>query len=197
MNEHQAGFTLIEVLAALLAGTLLLLSLTAMLSSLGGELRQPKHAPDMAAVGAVAPILTSMLESALPASEGQDEFEAAADHLVARIPPPLALGPIGPMKFTLEAAPSSNGVGLFTSITAADPAIALPLGISERRLIADGFRDIEFSYEEHTDAAVDLPRLIRIRLTTDDGKIYPLAIEPRITSAGACRFDPISMTCRA
>jgi prepilin-type N-terminal cleavage/methylation domain-containing protein len=197
MSQDEAGFTLIEVLAALLAGTLLLLSLSAMLSSLGQELRKDKRAPDMAAVGRFAPVLTHLLETALPAADGEDRFEAASDHLVANVPPPLSLGPVGPVRFRLEAAPSNSGLGLFASIAANDPAMTLPTNISQRRLIADGFREIDFSYDEQPDATVDLPRVIRIRLVAENGKVYPLAIEPRITAAGACQFDPISMTCRA
>ena len=196
--SDERGFTLVEVLAALVAGGLLLASISWTVGSLGREVRTPDRAHNIVQIEAITPSLVTLLEGAFPVEPDGRGFTGGAGRLTARVSPPLALGPVGPLLLELEVRSTVKGEALFLSFTAEDAAIHLPDSVTRPQLLADGFREIRFdSVRQDEPGRKRLPRLITISFTDDKGVVVPIAVAPRLTSDGRCRFDPISMTCRA
>lgn len=195
MNDD--GFTLVELLAALVAGSLLLAALSWVVSSLGRELHAPSRDAAVSTIAAITPALIGLLERAgLPDSEGNG-FVGEADRLIAVVPPPDALGPVGPLTLTLVAERTRRGEGLAITLASVDPAVRLPTVVTGSRLLADGFAAIDFEYVRgHDDGPSRLPRLILIRFTDGRRAVRTIAIKPRITADGRCQFDLIALACR-
>lgn len=195
---NERGFTLVEVLAALVAGGLLLASISWTVGNLGREVQAPNQAHRIAQIEAITPTLVTLLEGAFPVEPDGSGSTGEASRLIARVSPPLTLGDVGPLELRLEIRRTANGEGLFLAFTSVDPATHLPDQVTRPHLLADGFRDIRFDYERHDEPGRKrLPRLITIRFADDKGSVVPIVVAPRLTSDGRCRFDPISMTCRA
>ena len=194
----ERGFTLVEVLAALVVGGLLIAELGWTMGGLGDELHaRPKH-PELAAVRVIAPPLSALLTGALPPTPGGAGFDGDRDYLKFHTAPPAALGAIGPMTAELRVRATATGRGLFLQLTPDMRGDHLPGAVTDERRLADGFAEIDFSYETRPRPnAATLPRLITISFTAKDGRTAKIVAAPRLTSDGNCRFDPISMACRA
>lgn len=190
----ERGFTLIELLVALVAGSLLLAALSWVVGSLGREARRPPH-DGVAALTTLQPILTGLLESASPPDK-DGGFEGSDDHLTAIVPPPQVLGPIGPVTLELAVVRTSKGQGLSFALAPVDARVVLPTVVAAPHLVADGFEKIAFDYIRDDATPPRLPRLVVIAFTDTGHITRTIAIEPRITADGRCRFDPISLACR-
>lgn len=194
---NARGFTLVELLAAMAVGSLLLVSLSVATGSLGRETRSAVAHRDLAIVQAVGPMLTTLIESGQPPTAPRFAFIGVDRKLSLVVPPPAALGPIGPVRLTLDVEPGAKGEALRAAFSSDGEFGPLPGGAEQPVLLAEGFRSIRFSYEDEGRVAKErLPRLIVITFTSEDGAVRSLVAEPRINSDGACRYDPISMTCR-
>jgi len=144
---------------------------------------------------AVAPTLHRLIESAVPADEASP---IEPDALALTVPPPQALGAIGPLKMNLMVRRSGKGQGLFVAFDSVEEKTDLPAVVRQRQLLVDGFSRISIDAEPSADGAPKrLPRLIRITFANAHEDPVVLTFRPRISASGACRFDPISMTCRA
>lgn len=191
----NAGFTLVELLVALVAGGLLLAALTSVVSGLAKDLAKTRAENGLAQVEAVAPTLHELIERAIPTDE---TTAVEPDELELTVPPPQALGPIGPLKMGLMVRRSGKGQGLFVAFESVSPNTDVPAIVRQRQLLVDGFSSIEIGSEPATNASGQrLPRLIRISFANRHEDPVVLTFRPRISATGACRFDPISMTCRA
>jgi len=190
MND-QRGFTLVEVLAALVVGGLLLASLSWVLADLGKGLRATDRHDELAQLETIAPLLKTLLESALPSS--QDEPQTTTpDHVVLTIAPPQALAGAGPLRLDLTVDRTRAGVALVARFAAADGA-PLPQGFAARQVLATGFRRIDIARSD-TSAAYGT---MTLTFTPKAGDPVSIVAEPRLSSDANCRFDPISMSCRA
>lgn len=187
---RNAGFTLVEVLVALVAGGLLLAALTSVVAGLAKDLKKTEVTNGLAQLKAVAPTLRELIESAAPTDEAS---AIEPDELSLTVPPPQALGPVGPLKMDLVVRRSGKGKGLFVAFDSTD----LPAVVRQRQLLVDGFNRIEIDAEPAAGGASRLPRLIRITFANRGEDPIMLTFRPRISATGTCRFDPISMTCRA
>src|SRR5688572_10413805 len=94
--EH--GFTLIELLVAMVAGSMLLASLTWTLSSLGRELAASRQAEPRQRLAASAPMVVNLIERIVPPSSGDPAIVAEPRRLAFVTMPPLALGTVGPVR---------------------------------------------------------------------------------------------------
>jgi prepilin-type N-terminal cleavage/methylation domain-containing protein len=195
-RDQDAGFTLVELLVALVASSMLLASLSWAIATLGHDLRGRGEPGPLAQIISATPTLTQMLEGAmLPGAEGQ-EFEGTADQLVAIVPPPLAAGPVGPVALTLRAERDGRYQNLVASMRPVDATASWPAPQANGHLLVKGAENIRFDYVARADSGrPQLPALIIIdfKLKAETKRI---AIAPKRTSDGSCRFDPISQACR-
>ena len=109
--EH--GFTLVELLVALVAGSMLLASLSWTLTSLGRELRASRLAEPTARADAAAPVLAGLIEQMFPAGKDEAAIVAEPRHLAFATLPPAALGAVGPVRATLDIRDGSSGQALY------------------------------------------------------------------------------------
>lgn len=189
------GFTLVELLAAMVAGSLLLATLSWTASSLARALPVASETLHDRQLERLGPVLTHMLEQVSPAA-GPGAFKGDAKSLSAIVPPPLAAGPVGPLRFTLVVRPAPRGQALFAALEPVEPTAAFPADARRERLLLGGFAAIGFEYVAENGEKNSIPRLITLQFSDGIGNSRRISAAPRITSDGRCRFDPISMTCR-
>ena len=186
--SRTAGFTLVELLAAMTAGSLLLVSLSWAVAGLGRQLQQK---PDVRAaeLQALAPLLSGLLVKALPTGE---TFEGDENRLQALVDAPMAMAAGGAARLTLEVRPDREGEALWARFAPEAGGSA-----AEKRLAA-GYRDIRIDYAGAAEpsAPARLPRLIGFVFVDASGDERRISAAPRVDSDGRCRFDPISMVCR-
>jgi prepilin-type N-terminal cleavage/methylation domain-containing protein len=193
--EH--GFTLIELLVAMVAGSMLLASLSWTLSSLGRELAASRRAEPRQRLAASAPILVNLIEQIVPPAAGEPDIIAGPRRFVFVTMPPRALGAVGPVRATLSVRADADGDTLHARFEPAQATAGFPAAALSDRPLLEHYRSIGFEYR--LPAANDprpMPRLVTIRLVDDEGRTTRVAAAPRITAGGDCRFDPVSMTCR-
>jgi len=192
--KGDAGFTLVELLAALFAGSLLLAIVGAMTGGLGRELLHGRRSTDFDQIAAVTPLLRSLLTSTSPTA---GTFSGSAHSVEAEVSPPMALGGVGPLKMQLDVVSARDGEGLELSLESDDGPSddrRLPL----RRTLLHGFRSIAFDYGADQVANADtVPDLSGVTLTDRQGAEWTIAAAPRVNTAGGCKFDPISLACRS
>ncbi len=190
MND-QRGFTLVEVLAALVVGGLLLASLSWVLADLSKDLRATNRHDDLAQVESIAPFLKALLESALPPSQVEPQT-VTAGHVVLTVPPPRALANAGPLRLDLTVDRTSAGAILVARFASEDGA-PLPQGFSTGHALAAGFRRIDITRSDTSDSS----GAITLTFVPKTGDPVSIVAKPRLSSDSNCRFDPISMSCRA
>ena len=193
--EH--GFTLVELLVALVAGSMLLASLSWTLTSLGRELRASRLAEPAARADATGPVLAGLIEQMFPTAKDEPAIITEPRRLGFLTAPPAALGAVGPVRASLDVRDRPDGQALYLRLEPADPAAPFPAAAREARPLVEGYRSIRFAYRLADPKAEGMPpRLVTLSLVDRRGRISRIAATPRITSVGDCRFDPISMTCR-
>jgi prepilin-type N-terminal cleavage/methylation domain-containing protein len=193
---REDGFTLVELLFALVAGSLLLVTLGWAIRGLEDQYR--RHATESPAekVEAIEPFLTAEIGRALPPARGAT-FDGNESELVMTVPPPKTLGPIGPLQLQLTVIGPPSGKALVARFIAASGQQQIPASALTPVTLADGFQDIRFSYlRRSTDTGTALPRLVTLQFIDQTGAVLPLGIEPRITMGADCAFDPIAQACR-
>ncbi|WP_114952125.1 PulJ/GspJ family protein [Sphingosinicella terrae] len=188
--SRQEGFTIVELLAALVIGAMLLVAIGWNLAAVIRLLPEPAGQARRQQLALAAPRLEALIEQAQP--EG---FEGNADHLSLIVPPPLAAGPAGPLRMTLAVVQDGGDRSLVARFAPVDDGVAWRAAAREAP-VAQGYRAIRFDYvPAPAGSARRLPLLVTLSL--DDGEtISRISAAPRIDSDGSCRFDPISMTCR-
>ena len=195
MTEEN-GFTLVEVLFALVAGSLLLVTLGWAIRQLEDQFLRHQAPSGAEKVERIASLLVGEVGRALPPATGA-AFSGSAERLVVSVPPPRALGAIGPVQLALDVVTRSHGKALVASVS---PALAdqhLPAAATQPVTLVDGFRDIRFAYlRRATDLPTALPRLITFQFVDDHGTLLPVGVEPHLTMAASCIFDVIGQTCR-
>jgi prepilin-type N-terminal cleavage/methylation domain-containing protein len=191
------GFTLVELLVAMVAGTMLLGSLSWTLATLGRELRASTRAGAGHHLDAAAPMLAGLIEQIVPAPSGRKAVLAGPGSLAMITVPPAALGAIGPVRATLSVRPYQGGAALYVGFAPVDASAPLPAAARAERRLVDGYRRIDFRYALPAAREAHLPpKLVTIGFTDPQGRTVTLAAAPRLNSGGSCRFDPVSMTCR-
>ena len=194
---REKGFTLVEVLAALVVGGLLLSALGWYVGSLGRDLRRSEQSADIERIARFAPVLANMVEQAIPAAAGHaSNFSGSSRRLQLEVPPPQSFGAVGPLLLQLSVVHDVGGTALDATVKPALLEAATAVKPPSIRLIG-GMKDISFDYERSVPSEHrDLPRLIMLRFSPKEGVSHVLAMEPRLTANAGCQFDPISMTCR-
>lgn len=193
--EH--GFTLVELLVAMVAGSMLLASLTWTLSTLGRELAASRQAEPRQRLAAAAPMLVNLIERTVPPASDQPAIVAEPRRLAFVTMPPAALGAVGPVRATLTVRGDAGGDSLHARFAPLEATAGFPAAALSDRPLLEKYRSIGFDYRlPAADDPRPLPRLVTIRLVDREGRSTSIAAAPRITAGGDCRFDPVSMTCR-
>ena len=195
-RDQDDGFTLVELLVAHVASSMLLASLSWAIATLGRDLRGRSDTGPLAQIISATPILTQMLEGAmLPGTDGKG-FEGTTDQLMAIVPPPLAAGPVGPVALTLRSQRDGRFQNLVATLRPVDATAPWSSSQASAHMLIKGTDDIRFDYVARADSGrPQLPALITIEFKLK-GETKRIAIAPKRTSDGSCRFDPISQACR-
>ena len=214
-HDRSAGFTLLEVLVSLLAGTLLLVALTWMLGEVReGWQRSNQAVADARQLDGAADAVRAMLERIIVADRrsGETTFAGSSTGLTALVPAPQAAGALGLVEFRLTRDTRADGVALVARI--ALPADSgsqqhrLPSAVFDEQLLASGLADVTFRYLRRTadgvatdsswPASGSPPDAIRIDLIgpAPRATTRTLVIRPVANVDGGCLFDPVSLACR-
>lgn len=193
--KSEEGFTLVELLVALAAGGFLLALLGWLVGTLSHELHPSARSSDFDQLEAAAPVLTAFLQTIRPA-DGSNTIQYDGDHLAGMVDPPLARRSGGPLKLDLTVARAADGEALTLELNEAGDAGGDPVAPLEHRQLVHGYKAIDIDVAPG-ERAGDPPRLISLHFVRQNGEQWDLAVEPRLNAIGGCRFDPISMTCRA
>lgn len=192
----EAGFTLVELLFALAASSLLLIGLAWALRGLEAQLKRSSTASAADQVIAIQPFLANAITHATPLAQGA-VLAGTPSTLELTIPPPQSLGPVGPVRLLLSVQRMDGAAALAARIAPGRAGQTLPPDAMATRLLARGFEAIRFDYlRRSADPRDRLPRLVSILFKTKEDKLLPLAFAPRLNMGAACVFDPIALTCR-
>lgn len=186
----ERGFTLVELLAAMVGAALLLGALAAMTGSLGNRLQDRRAGPDLLAAQSS---LNALATRVLPA-DASDGANTPLLPLALRLQPTAASGSAMPISATLLVDARSDGAAL----------VLRPEGrpdSSGDQLITNGWRDIRLQPQWRRAAATDpeapaILAAIIVDLTAHNGGRHQLAAATRLDSPSACVFDPIAQACR-
>lgn len=191
------GFTLVELLAAMVAGSLLLVAVGAATGSLTKEARKGEAEKDATKLARVAPVLDRLVTSLQPGESDDPGIDISTKSLSGDITPPDALGSVGTVHMALDVKHDAGGDALVLTLTPSDPAMPLPGVASQPIKLVEGFRSISFDARGVSTQAYDpSDGPIVMHFDSARGSDRTLAFNPKVTTSGTCRFDPISLACR-
>lgn len=191
--KQANGFTLVELLVAMVAGSLLLASLTWMLGSVTRIFKAQPADLVIRQVGDLAPILSRLIAQIPPPDQDIAPMDVSAEAMTFMSTPPQALAADGLMKVTLKTERRTDGLALVGQFDGMRKGQTW----SRSDTLAHGFSAIAFEARwPNEPGAPRLPSLLSLRFATPDGRTARIVAAPRLNGGGTCRFDPISMTCR-
>lgn len=181
MNEK--GFTLVEVLVALVAGGLLLASISWVIAGLGDDLKEAENSGASAEILSLSGSLDDLLGGARFSDEAGNILPRSDQSLSFRTRMPMAMG--GAMaRASLIVQRGQDGQALVLDWPGQN--------VAATELISKT-KGITLGYQLKED-----PRFlnkITISIEGNEGS-ENLTIVPHIDTHGACIFDPISQRCR-
>lgn len=206
--SRARGFTLVEVLiATVLLALGLTLAFATITGATGAARRGEAVAADNAHIRAVENFLRRRLAGAravpfqIDASTGLPmRFVGERDRIrfVSDLPDYIGRG--GPSLHDLHVVPGRTGdrVRLVLGLQVVQPGAAANADDAKPELLADDLRSVEFRYrglgengrpadwQDDWTAVEQLPLLVEVRITGDDGKPWPaLVVAPRLAAAYA------------
>ena len=190
--EH--GFTLVELIVAMSIGSLLLASLGWSVASLGRELAGSRALQAEQSLRAAMPAIRHLIEQARPTEPGQSGVIMSPDRYTFVASPPAALGAVGLVRVSIYVE-KGDALALRANFDPVDPQASLPLQARQPVDLVDNLAEARFDFVK-ADEDDRPPRLVTLHLTDRAGRRMRLAVATMINGRGACRFDPISMTCR-
>lgn len=202
VRHAQAGFTLVELLAVLLVGALLLVSLGGMIATFGQQAHlsddDAKRIEDTTQTEAV---LRRLVESASPGLQRFSGTPAQATMIVAA---PHAIVNRGSVRLTLA---FDRQAGALTARFAPLGRAPLPTFAQAPVVLFDKVQGAHFRYTGKQEfvrrTASDWPltaarpSLIELTLEPMEGDPYTIVFTPRVQADGACGFDTVSLGCGA
>jgi general secretion pathway protein J len=216
-RRSRAGFTLVEVLVALLLFSLLSLALFASVRvDATAWVRATAHADESDHRLHAEDLLRHLITNAYPLFLSGDptsrhvDFAGSKTSLNFLSSPPMALGTGGRSRIVLAVEQQHDRVDLMLE---SNPELAVenPQAGAVRRPLLSGASAVAFSYFGRTPsdrsagwrddwtAQPELPRLIRVevRFPADDGRDWPdLIVAPRIRADVGCVLDRLTMRCQ-
>ena len=194
-SGQDAGFTLVELLMAMVAAALLLVALGSVTGGLTNAIERQQGTAAQAH-NRPAMLMTQMVQNAQPIRGGV--VVTTPDQLRFPILPLNAVhgaaGGTAQLEAALTITPLTRGSMLTVQLYDAASALPIPGSRVESRYGAGRMR---FDAETLSDANGDM-RLVSATLhsPTRDGGAMSITASPRITAAAGCVFDPISLSCR-
>lgn len=189
MNEK--GFTLVETLVALIAGGLLLGSISWVIAGLSDDLKATEQLDKGAQLSTTAMLLENVLADGRFLDSSSRPLSRSSRGLEFQMLAPLSTGKRGYVDARLAVERSANGEDL---------ALEWPGSDLPRNILLSNMRDIELRYEVNTNSDAGTPAFlskIEIAITDQIGsEAQILSVRPRINAVGACVFDLISQRCR-
>lgn len=183
----ERGFSLVELLVAMVASSLLLLALGGVAAGLAARVRAPDRSDTALADARSSAALAALVERAVP-SDRLTAVIADAQSLVFPI-----RGQSGEA-LTVALQVSADGTRLEAELLDDRGAALAGTGeaiIEDAQSIRIDAPIVETSNGDRRLASVT------VIVTRSDGSEQVLAATPRITARPGCRFDPISLSCRA
>jgi len=216
-GNRQAGFSLVEVLVALV---LLGLLSMALFSSVGFGMtawqRGTERSEQIHTSMLVQDLLRRLIGQAYPllladgTGTGRVDFAGTATSLDFLAPVPIALASGGRARFKLAIERRGESSDLVLTSRPELAAPDAPAELSRKTLLAT-VAAAEFAYfgaaQSRTGAEwydrwsgeLNLPALVRVRVSfaRSDPRLWPdLTIAPRITADVSCEYDPLTKLCR-
>ncbi|AKJ29727.1 PulJ/GspJ family protein [Caldimonas brevitalea] len=212
LGRRAAGFTLIEMLAAVAVGSLLvyLLSQTLTLTQQGlsratrlGDQRMQEETADR--------VLRGLLGQLLPASPGRatTALHGSASFVEFSTLPPQSRWSDGVLQARLAVEPDGPSRHALVLTLTSPAAAPMPPARVERRVLLSGLATARLTYY-YTDSGRDrlaatpidphrLPELVVADWTYSDGGARQggeIAVRPRVQAPGDCDLDMTTATCR-
>ncbi len=189
MNER--GFTLVETLVALIAGGLLLGSISWVIAGLSDDLKATEQLDKEFQLSSAVIVLDDVLADGRFLDASSRALSRSSQALEFQMLAPLSIGKRGYVNARLVVERSRNGENL----TLQWPGQGLP-----ETILLSGMKDIELRYEVDTndnDGAPAFLKKIEFAVADHTGsEMQILSVRPRINAVGACIFDLISQRCR-
>lgn len=185
----QNGFTLVEMLIALVIGGILLASLSTIISGLANELTHGRQANQQIETYRKLSGLKNILEGSQYVQENGRPLLQSENLLRLRIRAPFATRLTGWVDARLEIKKTGENKELLLSIPSY-PNIPEDILISRAEDI-----DLHISFKETEDQtrAIDA---IMINILIDGSQDYKIVAHPKATPEKNCIFDLISQRCR-
>jgi len=194
--KSEQGFTLVELLAALAAGALLLGALGALTGMIGRESRQLTRPDSFDEIAAAAPVLRTLLGQALHDQAGRSTLTGDEGGIQATVEPPQSRMMAGSLKLALDVRRTSKGEALELTLSPIEPAQGTAW--TEQRTLVHDMKSIDLHLTRNPDARPgDPPRLVEIAFVTLTGQHWDIVVEPVLRGWAGCVFDPISLQCRS
>ena len=189
--RQEAGFTLVELLMAMVAAALLLVALGSVTGGLSNAIER-QQATAAQAHNRPAMLMTQMVQNAQPIRGSV--VVTTPDQLRFPILPLNAAHGAAQLEAALTITPLTRGSMLTVQLYDAATTLPIPGSRVESRYGAGRMR---FDAETLSDANSEM-RLVSATLhsPTRDGRTISITATPRITAAAGCVFDPISLSCR-
>lgn len=188
MNEK--GFTLVEILVALVAGGLLLGSISWVIAGLSDDLKATEKWDQDLQISTTASLLDDILTDARFSDASSRPLSRSRRKLAFQMQAPLSIGRQGYVEAQLVVEHDAKGENLKLLL----PGQELPEAI----LLSD-MKDIKLHYEVNAndDGSPAFLKKIEIAISDQSGsEPQTLSIRPRVNAVGACIFDLISQRCR-
>jgi prepilin-type N-terminal cleavage/methylation domain-containing protein len=187
------GFTLIELLVAMVAGAMLLGSLSWVLATLGRDYGTKTSNKELNQLAALEPALTRMIEAMAVPLAGEPIPSAVQNELRFTTSPPQAMAAVGNVNTQLSVTQQADGAALQLTLA---PTVAGSF-FARDEMLATGLKSITIETQPRNGSGEPrLPGLVTISFATKQGEVARISAVPRQTISGTCRFDPISLTCR-
>jgi len=213
----EAGFSLVEVLVALVLLGLLSMALFSSVRfgvtawQRGGERSDQIHTSML-----VQDLLRRLIGQAYPfllsdgSGTGHVDFAGSATSVDFLAPVPIALASGGRARFKLAIERHGEGSDLVLTSRPELAAADAPAELSRKTLLAT-IAAADFAYfgaagsrtvaewHDRWSGELNLPALVRVRVrfARSDPRLWPdLTIAPRITADVSCEYDPLTKLCR-
>lgn len=186
--SNQSGFTLVELLVAMVAASLLLLGLAVVNGNLATRLANVSDKDDEASITAASRVVAQLVEQATAGSSDLP-LEVAQNRIAFPVRGPSADAALAVLTVT-GAAGNQN---LLLDLRRRDRTV---IAASQQALLSN-MQAITLEAATIGTAGNDASiSMLDITMTRRNGDVRHIAATPRITARPGCRFDPISMACR-
>ena len=206
MAVRARGFTLVELLVALVLAALLVLMLSELLGDLGRAWSRGHVENDARrAIFDDAGLLRQWIALTQPVGPKRG-FDLAGDPsgLHATIAAPAAIATAGLMRLDLRVERGAQAVALAVTAKPVDGASANAVPTGVHRLFV-GMRSLSFSYfpQGRTGSPVARwsdtrlpPRAVILRIENAEGERIVIALPIALNMPEGCVYDPVSLACR-